>query len=197
MASRSIRLTDPLGFLVGFALVAGGLFLLRDVIAQFYVATMLPLVNALFRWEGMGVAYVQNRHLLQLAYTGLGMQFKIHDIIYQNLTVAVALFAATPGYSLRWKGKWIAGVLALLWLTHAASLYMGGYVVIWDFIENLPPEQREEMMRRVLPVFPRDRDWLFSHLFGLWHSWGRPTLALLVWLYAARDYLGLFKAEIE
>ena len=197
MADRKGSLTDPLGFLVGFALVAGGLFLLREAIAQFYVATMLPLVNALFRWEGVGVAYVQNRHLLQLVYTGLGLQFKIHDIIYQNLTVAVALFAATPGHSLRWKGKWIAIVLALLWLTHAASLYMGGYVVIWDFIENLPPEQKEDMTRRVLPVFPRDRDWLFSHLFGLWHSWGRPTLALLVWLYAARRYLGLSGAGTD
>ena len=197
MAGRRWSLTDPLGFLVGFALVAGGLFLLRETIAQFYVATMLPLVNALFRWEGVGVAYVQDRHLLQLVYTKLGLQFKIHDIIYQNLMVAVALFAATPGYSLHWKGKWIAGVLALLWLTHAASLYLGGYVVVWDFIENLPPEQREEMMRRVLLVFPRDRDWLFSHLFGLWHSWGRPTLALFIWLYAARRYLGLSGAGTD
>ena len=47
------------------------------------------------------------------------------------------------------------------------------------------------MARQVLEVFPRDRDWLFSNIFGLWHTWGRPTLALLVWLYAARDYLYL------
>jgi hypothetical protein len=66
-----------------------------------------------------------------------------------------------------------------------------------DFIENLPPEQREDMIRQVLPIFPRDRDWLFSHLFGLWHSWGRPTLALFIWLYAARRYLGLSGADTD
>jgi len=197
MLRKDLSLNDPLSFLVRFALVAGVLFLLREAISEFYVATMVPLVNGLFSWEGMAVAYEQDRHLLQLTYTELSLRFKVHDIIYQNLMVAVALFVATPGYSLRWKGKWIVGVLGLLWLTHAASLYMGGYVIVWDFIEGLPPERRENMMRRVLAVFPRDRDWLFSHLFGLWHSWGRLTLVLFIWLYAARGYLGLSRAGAD
>ena len=194
-ASKSWLLRDPLPLLVRFSVVAGALFVFHDQLSQLYLIGMVPLVNGIFRFEGLAVEFIRQQQVLTLAYADLGLRFTVHDIIYQNLMVAVALFAATPETTIRWKVQWIATVLALLWVTHVASLYLGGYVIVWDYVEGLPPVAREQMARQVLEVFPRDRDWLFSNLFGLWHTWGRPTLALLIWLYAARDYLRLPGAE--
>ncbi len=187
----------PLQFLVRFAVVAGMLFLFRERLAELYLSTMVPTVNGLFNLEELGVVYRQQRHVLLLVYEELGFHFRVHDIIYQNVMVTIALFAATPGYSLRWRAGWTAVVLALLWLTHAASLYMGGYVIIWDYLESLGAGERQDLARQIGDAFPRDRDWLFSHLFGLWHTWGRPTLALLIWLFAARRFLRLSTTREE
>jgi len=176
--------------LIRFSLAAGLLFLFREEISHSYLALMVPVVNGIFRLEGLAVEFIRQRDVLQLVYGDLGFRFTVHDIIYQNLTVGVALFVATPGQSMRWKAKWIAIVIGLLSLTHLATLYLGGYVIVWDYVA-LPDGERAQVARQVLEVFPRDRDWLFSNIFGLWHTWGRPTLALLVWLYAARDYLYL------
>ena len=194
MPARDWISRDPLPLLIKFSVVAGALFLFRTDLSRVYLATMVPLVNGLFRWDGVAVEFVRQQHVLQLVYRDLGLQFTVHDIIYQNVMVAVALFAATPG-TLRWKARWIALVLAALWVTHVASLYLGGYVIIWDYIEGLPGGQASSMAARVTEVFPRDRDWLFSRLFGIWHTWGRPTLAILIWLFAARDYLRLPAAD--
>ena len=196
MKSRASVLQDPFPLLFRFAVVAGVLFLLRAQVFQLYLAVSVPLVNGLFQLDGVAVEFVRNHDSLQLVYKGLGYQFTVNDIIYQNLMVAVALFAATPG-SLRWRAKWIAIVLAALWITHMASLYMGGYVIIWDYVESLPQDQKGQIAQQILQVFPRDRDWLFSHLFGIWHTWGRPTMGLVIWLFAAREYLGLPGNEEE
>lgn len=191
MRTKSSLLRDPLPLLIRFAVAAGLLFLLREDISRLYLAVMVPIVNGIFRLEGLAVEFIRQRHVLQLVYADLGFRFTVHDIIYQNLMVGVALFAATPGQSIRWKARWIGVVLGLLALTHVASLYLGGHVIVWDYVAALPDGERAQVARQVLEVFPRDRDWLYSNLFGLWHTWGRPTLALVVWLYAARDYLFL------
>lgn len=181
---------DSLPLLIRFCVVAGALFLFRQEISRVYLATMVPLVNGLFCAEGLAVELVRHKHVLQLAYPSLGLEFTIHDIIYQNLMVGLALVAATPG-SGRWRLKWMAIVLAVLWVTHVLSLYLGGYVIIWDYVASLPIEDEARLSRRVLEVVPRDRDWLLSRVFGIWHTWGRPSAAIWIWLFAARGYLRL------
>jgi hypothetical protein len=187
---RAWAARDPAPLLIRFCVVAGLLFLFREEISRAYLATMVPLVNGLFHLEGVAVAFARQQHILELTYSTLGLKFTVHDIIYQNLMVALALFAATPG-AWAWRLKWMGVVVVVMWVTHVISLYLGGYVIIWDFVESLPREDRVGLAQRVSEVLPRERDWLFSRLFGVWHTWGRPTVGLWVWLLAARRYLRL------
>ena len=195
MLIRDRSLRDPLVFLGLFLLVASLSFLLREVISAVYLPAVVPVVNWLFEVGQLPVEFERQDHVLLLVYREFGLQFRVHDIVYQNMMVAVALFAATPGQSLRWKIRWIAGVVVLLWTTHVFSLYTGGHTIVWDYLENLPPEQQQGLLPKVAEVFSPERDWLFSRLFGVWHTWGRPTLALLVWFFAARGYLRLREAS--
>lgn len=192
---RDQSLREPLVFLGLFLLVASLSFLLREVISAVYLPAVVPVVNWLFEVSRLPVEFERQDHVLLLVYREFGLQFRVHDIVYQNMMVAVALFAATPGQSLRWKVRWIAGVVVLLWTTHVFSLYTGGHTIVWDYLESLPPEQQQGLLPKVAEVFSPERDWLFSRLFGVWHTWGRPTLALLVWFFAARGYLRLREAD--
>ena len=47
------------------------------------------------RFVALFVAYARTGQELVLVYRQLGLRFNVHDIIYQNLIVAIALFAAT------------------------------------------------------------------------------------------------------
>ena len=142
MLTRNSLLRDPLPLLIRFSLAAGLLFLFREEISPSYLALMVSVVNGIFRLEGLAVEFIRQRDVLQLVYGDLGFRFTVHDIIYQNLTVGVALFVATPGQSMRWKAKWIAIVIGLLSLTHLATLYLGGYVIVWDYVAALPDGER-------------------------------------------------------
>ncbi len=105
MLTKASLLRDPLTLLIRFAVAAGLPFLLREDISRLYLTLMVPLVHGIFRLEGLAGAFVRQRHVLQLVYGDLGFRFTVHDIIYQNLMVGVALFAATPGQSIRWKAR--------------------------------------------------------------------------------------------
>lgn len=179
---------DPAPMLIRFCGVAALLFLLREQLSALYLLAMAPAVNGLFRVAGLAAAYGREGYILELAYPSLGLTFTVHDIVYQNLIVALALFAATPG-SWRWRLKWMAATVAILWVTHVASLYTAGYAIVWDFVESLPAGEREALLPQVISEVSARQDWLYSRLFGLWHTWGRPTAGLLIWLFAARRYL--------
>lgn len=179
--TRRLRIRGPLAFLVRFAVVAGVLYALRDDLARAYLAVVAPPANWLL--GGGGVAYVREGGQLALVYRQLGLRFAVHDIVYQNALVAVALFAATAA-GWRWRLGWGALTLVALWATHVVCLYLGGHVIVWDFLWSLPPEARADLLPRVAQRFPAERDWLFSRLFGLWHTWGRSALPLLIWAAA-------------
>lgn len=186
MLNRQL-LREPLVFLVRFAVVAGVLYLLRSEVSRFY----LMLVTAPANWllgEESGALYVREGHELALVYRQLGLRFTVHDIIYQNAMVAVALFVATRA-PWRWRLGWGSAALALLWATHVGSLYLGGHVIVWDFVWGLPQEIRAELAPRVAARFPYERDWLFSRLFGLWHTWGRTSVVLVIWVLAVSPLL--------
>lgn len=188
-------LREPLWFLARFAVVVGVLYLLRADISTLYLALVTPPANWLL--GDMGATYVRQGHELGLVYSRLGLRFTVHDIIYQNLLVAVALFAATRARP-RWKLAWGTVAVVVLWASHVVSLYLGGHVIIWDFLWGLPPELRQELGPRVAAHFPAERDWLLSRLFGLWHTWGRQSLVLAIWGLASLPVLqGVLGAEPE
>lgn len=179
-------LREPLWFLVRFALVVGVLYLLRAQISTLYLALVTPPANWLL--GDMGATYVRQGHELSLVYGGLGLRFTVHDVIYQNLLVAVALFGATRANWV-WKLKWGGVAVFTLWVSHVASLFLGGHVIVWDFLWSLPMDVRAELLPRVAERFPQERDWLLSRLFGLWHTWGRQSLALAIWGLASLPVL--------
>lgn len=188
---RSGLLADPLPFLWRFAVLAGGLFLLRQPLASAYLSVLTPVVNAVYAHEGLPVQYLQSGGALSLLYLEPGARFQVHDVVYQNLLTMAALFGATPGYEWRWRIKWLGGAAILLWVTHVLMLYMGGYVIIWDYALGLPAAQRRMLIAQLPAALSSQRDAWFSQVFGLWHSWGRQTLGLVIWVVAARGYLGI------
>jgi hypothetical protein len=180
-------LREPILFLARFAIVAGVLYLFRGEVSRLYLSLVTAPANWLLGGDG-GVIYSRQGHELSLVYRELGLRFAVHDIIYQNLLVTLALFAATRAKWI-WKLKWGSVAVLALWASHVVSLFLGGHVIIWDFLWNLPMDARAELLPRVVARFPMERDWLFSRLFGLWHTWGRQSLALTVWALAALPLL--------
>ncbi len=177
----------PLLFLLRFAAVAGVLYLFRADVSGIYLSLVTAPANWLLGGDG-GVAYTRQGHELSLVYRQLGLRFAVHDIIYQNLLVALALFGATQAHW-TWKLKWGGVAVFTLWASHVVSLFLGGHVIVWDFLWSLPADVRADLLPRVTEHFPMERDWLFSRLFGLWHTWGRQSLALAVWALAALPLL--------
>ncbi|MDA0336714.1 MAG: hypothetical protein O2782_16240 [bacterium] len=186
MLERAL-LRAPLVFLLRFAAVAGVLYLFRADVSAFYLSLVTAPANWLLGGDG-GVAYTRQGHELSLVYRQLGLRFTVHDIIYQNLLVALALFAATQAHWM-WKLQWGGVAILTLWASHVVSLFLGGHVIVWDFLWSLPTDVRADLLPRVAERFPMERDWLFSRLFGLWHTWGRQSLALAVWALAALPLL--------
>jgi hypothetical protein len=185
-------LREPLVFLIRFSVVAGVLYLLRTEISRVY----LSLVTAPANWligEDSGAVYLREGHELSILYRQLGLRFAVHDIIYQNLLVALALFAATRA-DWMWRLKWGGVAVVALWATHVVSLFLGSHVIVWDFVWSLPADIRAELLPRVAARFPVEQDWLFSRLFGVWHTWGRQSLALAVWVLAAMPMLRRWQA---
>ena len=184
----------PLEFLLRFCLATGLLFLLREPGSQLYLGFTVPIVNAAFAWNGLPCRYAQEGSMLYLVYANPGLRFAVHDIIYQNVMVGAALFVATPGRTWGWRGRWLGLALAVLWSTHVVSLYMGGTVIVWDYVDSLPAAQAADLARRLPAPLSPERDWLLSRLFGLWHTWGRPSIGVFLWAFAARSYIRLAPA---
>lgn len=185
-----LRLREPLWFLLRFAVVTAVLFLAREPLSAAYAALTVPVVNGCMALGDLPARYLREGHQLWLVYPPAGFRLQVHDIIYQNLIVAVGLFAASPGHTPGWRCRWLAIVLGVLWTSHVASLYMGGTVMLWDVALDLPPAERQRLVGSFPASMSAERDWLLSRLFGWWHTWGRPAAGLLLWVYAevqARD----------
>jgi len=187
----SNRLTlGALPLLGGFTLVAGLLLLTWSNLSSFYLATLTPLVNSLLRFEHLPFAFESQDHGLLLACrlpdgALRRFQFSGPEMACLATVGAAALFAATPGFGVRWKIRWLAGVMALFWVIDALVLYAGAHIAFLEYLDTLSPQPRRQLLEESGRL-ASDRREFFTSLVGLWSVWGSPTLLLGVWFCAAR-----------
>lgn len=167
----------PVILLGRFALLAGLLLLSWRFLGPIYQATTLPLINGLLRWENLPFALqLQGGQLLAIYGQPQGSLHSFllagQELASLGTLTALALFAATPGCDLRWKARWLGITLPLFWTSDAISLGIGVHLAILDYLGKPAPT-----------IF-------LNHLVGLWTSWGKPLLLLILWFAAVRPYLG-------
>lgn len=181
------------GFLARFLGAAVGLFLLWAFLSELYLSSLVAVYNSL---GGPAAKFAVHGGSLAVVYSGLQaepliLQLQGHDVFYMNLLVATGLLLATPSGPWRRRIVWLAGILGVTWLAHLASLGMGTRLVVWDFVDALGAAQAQALGPAVEAAYPRDTEAVARLIFDLWRTWGRPTLALLVWFYVGADFLGL------
>jgi len=185
-------LNAPLFFLGRFALIAGVLYGLWQGLSPFYLSLVAPAVNGLFAALDLPVELQRFGQSLLLAYersNGSMLRLKAHsyESIYLNIIAATALLAATPHKSLGWKFRWIGGVLLLLWGTHVASFFMGGYIAIWNYVYSIPPSRSQgELMIEFRAYFPFEHKEWYSLVLAQWNIWGRYAVVIGAWFFALR-----------
>ncbi|MEW6753103.1 MAG: PKD domain-containing protein [Candidatus Latescibacterota bacterium] len=178
-------------FLARFVLVAGLLYGVWPWLAPAYLCLVAPGVNTAFASLDLPVLLELRGSVALLAYrTGDGwlrLQAHGYDVVYLNLLSAVALIAAWPGRPLRWRLRWAGGVGSTLWLTHVCTFLASGQMAVWQYLDALPPgPDRQALLERLAPHFPRSRAQFVSHLVAQWDMWGRYALVVVAWITAVR-----------
>ncbi len=181
-------------FFVRFIFIAGLLYVGWAFLSTLYLSTLVAVYN---RLSGSGAQYAMYGGNLTIVYEGLlsgplVLSLKDNDIFFMNLLVVLGLLLATPGSGhpgLR--ARWLVGAIALVWATHVLSLLAGQYLAIWDFVRSLEDGQMVNLRQLVEARFPESREIVLRAIFDRWRLWVRPTMALLLWFYVERGYLGL------
>ena len=187
------RLSPP--FLFGrFALAVCLLLLAREYLLVHYLASLMPLVNGLLRLEHLPFGLEQQDQVLLIVCRqpdgGLRrFLFSGTEIAGLATVGAIALFAATPGFDLRWHLRWLAGAVAVFWALDAAVLYAGVHIAALGYVDGLPPELGSQVLAGGGWLLVRGYQEALSDLVGLWSVWGSPLLVLGAWLYAAHQRL--------
>lgn len=185
-------MSGPLLFLARFVAMAGLLFGLWQLVSPLYVALLEPAVNALFNAWSLPVQLQLHGKALVLAYERLDgsmlrLQAHSYEAVYLNIIAATALLAVSPQKGIRWKIRWIGGILLLLWATHVTSFFIGSYIAIWDYINAMPPTRmRGDLMVEFRTHFPVEHKAWYSAILAQWNIWGRYALVVGAWFFALR-----------
>ncbi len=191
MSERPLTIS-PFAQLVRFAAVTGLLLLLWNYLAPIYLAANIPLANLLLAWEQLPFAFQLHHSDLLLACRQPDgslhrFLFTGHDIPTLTIAVTVALFVASPGYGIRWRLSWLAGVIALFSLLNGLVLYAGSLLVIREYLATLPADYLRQLLPAEAEFSIDGYQTSLDHLIGLWSIWGSPALLLAVWFFAVRE----------
>ena len=184
-----------LSFLARFVVWAGLMYGVWEVLAPFYLTLVAPVVDALFAGLHLPVLLEQRGGVLLLVYRQgeelIRLQAHGYDVVYLNLIAAIALVAATPARSIRWRIGWSCALLVLLWFTHVACFFAEGQIAIWRYLDTLfPGPGKERLVEQVQLFFPSERrDW-FSLVLDRWNVWGRYGVVVGIWFFALRREIG-------
>ena len=182
----------PLLFLGRFVLISGAIYGLWQGLSPFYLGLVAPVVNGFFAALDLPVELQRFGQSMLLAYErtdGSMLRLKAHsyEAVYLNIIAATALLAATPHKSPEWKFRWIGGVLLLLWGTHVASFFMGGYIAIWDYAYSIPPSRSQgELMVEFRAHFSFEHKEWYTLVLDQWNIWGRYAIVIGIWFFALR-----------
>ena len=182
-------------WLVRFLVASGVLFVAWQFLADLYLTSLTGTANLLFSWFDKPARFAVREEALVVSFGGLAassvvLQLGRNQVFYLNLLVGIGLFAATPGQTIRWYAGWAAGVIALTWASHLASIWIGPDIVFNAFIQRLTEADRARVLGTD-PAWPRvDVAWRVT-LFEAWRHFGRTGLVLGTWGMAASRFLRL------
>lgn len=183
---------SALAFLRRFLIASTAISLAWEPLSGFYLATLLPAVNALLDTGAFSVRLEQRAHLVSLVLRGQDgsvyhLRFTGYELLHLHAVAAAALFAATPGLSRTSKARWIAALLALFWLSQVWSLYAGTLLALAEYWEQLPVPKQDALRQSGWPdLVDAANDG--QRLYAWWNIWRGPTLALVLWIVATRHY---------
>ena len=183
--------TTPVRQLGSFVLISGLLLATWSYIAPFYLTTVIPLTNSLLAWKHLPLTMHMQEGQLLLACRQLDgnlhrFLFAGHDTTLLAAAAAFALFAATPGYTLRWRLGWLAGITVLYGLVNALVLFAGAHLAFLDYLGGLAPQYRHQILPAGTHLLDAGQQATLEHWIGMWSIWGNPALLLTVWFFAVR-----------
>ncbi len=189
--------TAPARQLGSFVLIAGLLLVTWSYMAPVYLTAVVPLANSLLAWERLPLTLQWQDGQLLLACRQLdGSLHRFLFAGYETTLIAAvaafALFAATPGYSLRWRLGWLAGVTILFGLINALVLFAGAHLAFLDYLGELAPEYHHQWLVAGTHLLDAEQQTALERWIGMWSVWGNPALLLMVWFFAVRKrYLSI------
>lgn len=193
--------TAPTRQLGRFVLIAFLLLATWNYIVPIYLTAILPLTNSLFAWKRLPLTMqMQDGQLLvacrQLDGTLYRFLFAGHDMTLLAAAAAFALFAATPGYELRWRLGWIAGITFLFGLINALILSAGAQLAFLDYLGELAPEYHRQLLATGTNLPDAEQQMALESWIGMWSIWGNPALLLIAWFIATRKrYLPIHRSH--
>lgn len=181
----------PVRQLGNFVLIAGLLLATWGYIAPIYLTAVIPLTNSLLAWESLPLALQWQDGQLLLACRQLDgslrhFLFAGHETTLFTAVAAFALFAATPGYSLRWRLGWLAGTTVLFGLVSALILCAGAHLAFLDYLGGSAPAYRQQLLAAGTRLLDAEQQTALEHRVGMLSVWGNPALLLTVWFFAVR-----------
>ena len=194
---KRVGLKKSLTILAVFVLVSSLAFSIWEHFSVLYLAQVAPAVNYLFALSDLPVALEQRQDLLLLVYRQadgslLRLSALDYHVIYLNLVVGLALFAAFPARGWQWRLRWMFTLLVVLWMTHVGSFFSGAYIAIWDYISTLPHGLEKDALVEFAQVFPLERKNFYSRVLALWNAWGRYALCLAMFFSLRPETLRRF-----
>ena len=182
----------PLVFLGRFLLVSTIISLAWEPLAGYYLATLLPAVNALLDIGVLAIHLERDAQWMKLVVQSpdgsvQSLRFSGYQMLHLHAVAGVALFAATPVLSRPSKARWIAGLLLLFWLSQVWTLHEGTLRALAEYWQQLPTDRQQTLRQSGWPAdffAPTE-----GGLYAWWNMWGGAALVLALWMVAVERYL--------
>ena len=164
--------SNPVFFLLLFALISLLLLPLWNEIGEGYIASLSSIVNHANLWLGLPSEFA------------IQPQPGEHTIT-PGIVAGIALFIATPNRSARWKIAWIAALLLTFGALQSLFMILQVQIAYAEFFAQLPFPQRVHYDPPAMLSLRLDS--AFAHIIDLGKYWTNSLFYLIVWIIAIRN----------
>ena len=163
--------SNPVFFLLLFALISLLLLPLWNEIGDGYVASLSSIVNHTNLWLGLPSEFA------------IQPQTGEHTIT-PGIVAGIALFIATPNRNARWKTTWIAALLLTFGALQSLIMILQVQIAYAVFAQLSFPQRLHYNPPPMLSPRP---DSAFAHIINLGNYWTNSLSYLMLWIIAIRN----------
>ena len=164
--------SNPVFFLLLFALISLLLLPLWNEIGEGYIASLSRIVNHTNLWLGLPSQFA------------IQPQPREHTIT-PGIVAGIALFIATPNRNARWKIAWIAALLLTFGALQSLFMILQVQIAYTEFFAQLPFPQRVHYDPPAMLSLRLDS--AFAHIVDSGTYWTNSLFYLIVWIIAIRN----------